>query len=758
MWDSALIKIIKRKLSGIIVAEMIVTEIFSGAFSGLGFTAYAAQGDISETEDTLDTAVSDETMYVNLDPYGKVIKTSVVKAVSSSADMEYMDYGSYTEALNMSNDEELRLTEEGVSFRLKGDGKKFYYEGRLEPESVGLPWSFEISYKLNGMPVRAEDLAGASGLVETDVKVIPRDDCSEYMKNNMILSCFIPVDDEKVYSVDAPGSQTQTVGDMTGVMFTALPGEEKEFAVRLGCNDYESIGVIFLMIPATMDSFDNIKDIKELKDTWKESGDAMYESMDDMLAVTESMREEMTGLKDSLNYMDSARQKASANREAVLDAGDVTVEALTALSGATGKMVPYVSTGKDALEKLDDNFDSTVITLASMQKPLNNMFWGLGSIQDGSDDICADIERLRPYMEEFKAEDAKLQKEISALTGAIEEAMKSLGAGKTVNTADLISEYGLEDTVSEFCEEHDIDEELFYDYLYDKEEGTEDASPSTSRRRNKKYEELEKLLYDEILYSGGAGERDAALISLVELIKNMDETKAVIGSAARQKENLIKIASASQAVVSSADTLLKGVSRTAGGARMVSRELIDLTNDVRNLDAIMGMYYSDLQNSLSDVEGLLGETERTLDSVASSLMLIQRTLRDISDDVDAGLKGSIDSSLSLIEKSMSLFDSVSGIRESGSMMKDTLDRETEKFEEENNFLNIDPSAELQSFTSEKNRTPESIQIIVRSDEISRDEDENEISDAEYEEEEPGILARIGRIFTSIWEAIKGFFK
>ena len=116
-------------------------------------------------------------------------------------------------------------------------------------ENYPYEFDFEISYKLNGMPVRAEDLAGASGLVETDVKVIPRDDCSEYMKNNMILSCFIPVDDEKVYSVDAPGSQTQTVGDMTGVMFTALPGEEKEFAVRLGCNDYESIGVIFLMIP-----------------------------------------------------------------------------------------------------------------------------------------------------------------------------------------------------------------------------------------------------------------------------------------------------------------------------------------------------------------------------------------------------------------------------------------------------------------------------------------------------------------------------
>ena len=51
-------------------------------------------------------------------------------------------------------------------------------------------------------------------------------------------------------------------------------------------------------------------------------------------------------------------------------------------------------------------------------------------------------------------------------------------------------------------------------------------------------------------------------------------------------------------------------------------------------------------------------------------------------------------------------------------MKSTLDEQIDKFEDENNFLNIDPEAEKISFTSSKNPSPNSVQIVLRTDEIS----------------------------------------
>ena len=750
MLNRDLKKILKRKLAGSLVATTLFSAVLSTGLSAFLTEAYGAEADQSLLPDIV---VTDETMYVNLDFYGDISKVNVVKGISSTAEMEYTDYGEYTDVLNMSDDAVIEKTEEGVKIPLKGDGKKFYYEGKLETEKVILPWSFEISYKLNGLPVKAEDLAGADGLVETDIKVTPNDNASEYMRNNMLLSCLIPIDDDKIYSVDAPGSQTQTVGDMTGVMFTALPGEEKEFNVRLGCNDYESIGVIFLIIPATMDSFDNIKDIKELKDTWRDSGDAMYDSMDSLLAVAESMKTEMAGLKESLIYMENARKKISADKNAVLDSGDETVKALTGLSGAVGELVPYVSTGKDALEKLDENFDSVVITLASMQKPLNNMFWGLDRIQDGSDDLAADLNRIKPYINEFMEEDQRLQAELADLMESIKEAAGAIDSLSDADVSSLIDEYDLSELVTEFCEAHDLDEDLFYEWLNDKQEALKEAK----KKDIKRFEELEEKIKNAALNSE-ASEADMGLANLTELIKNLEETRNILEGIASQRENLTKIASASQAVSSSANQVLKGVGKTAGGAKMVSRELIDLTNDVRNLDAIIGMYYNDMQNSLTAMEKLLGETSGTVNSVASTLMLIQKTLRDSSDDVDESLKTGIDNSIALIDKSISMTDSISGVRDSGALMKESLDSELDKFEEENTFLNIDPSAKPISFTSEKNKSPESIQIILRSDEISKDDDKDEVFDAEKPEEKKSIFERIAQVFVNIWRAIRGIFK
>ena len=126
--------------------------------------------------------------------------------------------------------------------------------------------------------------------------------------------------------------------------------------------------------------------------------------------------------------------------------------------------------------------------------------------------------------------------------------------------------------------------------------------------------------------------------------------------------------------------------------------------------------------------------------------------------MDESLKTGISSAIALTDKSMGLFDSVSGIRESGELMKDTLDNELDKFEEENTFLNIDPEAKPVSFTSDKNRNPESIQIIIRSDEISAEDDDHELKDAERPEEKTGIFARIANVFIRIWEAVRSVFE
>ena len=140
----------------------------------------------------------DETVYVNLDLYGTAEEVNVVKALSPNGTSEYTDYGAYQKVLNMSDRTEPVLGEDSVTWSFpEGRKERFYFQCSMEPEQTALPWTFDVSYKLNGVPVEGEALAGASGLVELHIQAKPNETAAEYYRNNMILLAAVPVDMEK---------------------------------------------------------------------------------------------------------------------------------------------------------------------------------------------------------------------------------------------------------------------------------------------------------------------------------------------------------------------------------------------------------------------------------------------------------------------------------------------------------------------------------------------------------------------------------
>jgi hypothetical protein len=67
----------------------------------------------------------------------------------------------------------------------------------------------------------------------------------------------------------------------------------------------------------------------------------------------------------------------------------------------------------------------------------------------------------------------------------------------------------------------------------------------------------------------------------------------------------------------------------------------------------------------------------------------------------------------VLDKSILGLSTVTSMRAANDTIKKTIDDEFAKIEEENNFLNLDATAELISFTSDKNPPPTSIQIVLR---------------------------------------------
>ena len=72
------------------------------------------------------------------------------------------------------------------------------------------------------------------------------------------------------------------------------------------------------------------------------------------------------------------------------------------------------------------------------------------------------------------------------------------------------------------------------------------------------------------------------------------------------------------------------------------------------------------------------------------------------------------------------------------------------------FLNMDETLEPISFTSELNPSPESVQIVLRTEEITVDDDDGVDVDETFKAD-GNFITRIGNIFKQIWLKIKAVF-
>ncbi len=710
----------------------------------------------------------DETMYVNLDYYGTPTKTNVVKGCSTNGNTEYTDYGTYEKVVNMTDKTEPVLSDGSVTWQLPQGNQRFYYQCTMPDGSMELPWTFDVSYKLNGVSADASSLAGASGLVEIHIEANPNKAARAYYRNNMILTVAVPVDMEKCYSVDAPGSQTQTLGSMTAVVFAALPGEEGDYTVRIGTDDFESVGVIMMMVPGTLDTLNHIKDIKELKDTWREDGDRMYESMDRLLESMESMRQDVVRVSGGLSDLDQGRSVISGNRKQIEALSTQAIADLNSVTQQTAVLIPYLETAKNAVTDINYNMDAISNTLEDTEDELDRLYDRLKSLKNSLNSAADQLERG------ISAEEEQMllqmigneTAEISQILGSLEEMM---GSGSTLSEE---AEEDLED-LEESLEHSDA-------FRYDRtaraatesqvnafgmeEDGwllTTGPSgiPGSGGVNNEDFEEWSEEIdpyadeVEEALQALSGTSYPAAVRALLSGSRSSYEggTELIAGVHAA-------VTRINQVCAGAAD-LASDTASTVSALRGVTDELINLMDDSRVLIATIDGYVPSILDSFSDTEELLNRLTRALNSTYSLLSVVNQTLISAGDSLDAGSRESLQGLQQMMEKSVSMLDAVAEIRDAGREMKQTLDDELDEFEEENQFLNLDPEADMLSFTSAKNPSPHSLQIVLRTDEISDEDKTTDISDLESENaDDVGPLRRMWNVLVEIFRAVVSIFK
>ena len=849
----------KMKYKRIMAAGMVFVMLCTGTGTA---PVYGAQPSVDV----------DETMYVNLDYYGRVDKINVVKGVGLNGQTEFTDYGTYENVINMSNSIEPVLGDGMVTWQLPEDQRgRFYYKCAVDKGMMVLPWDFDVSYKLNGVPMDGDKLAGASGLIEINVKAEPNDNAGEYYRNNMMLMVAVPVDMSKCYSVEAEGSQTQNLGETTAVVFTALPGEDGDYTVRIGTDSFETIGVIMAMVPGTVEDLEHIKDLKEAKDTWQDAGDELYDSLEQMAKSVENMRQGVNQVRQGMDSAESARQKWSNSKDSILAGNDQTLAALTSVSQQMDTMIPHLQTAKDCAEVVHSSMNNIVNTLGDMQDPLRKLQTRLKNIENSAGGISSDLPELQKTMESIIALDTQLQASQDTLLTYLSLYKSSSTKARRLYDEELDEEeledmedvdYGTSNGGSHSSSGGGSSQENSQNNNQgnDQESGNsggstegkdnpdgsaggsgstdgngstsgtgsgsgntdggastdgsgtgagsgnttgggstdgstngsgsgnttggestngsiagsssgsaaESGDPSGNAGSNSGSNTPDTGTAISSAINTGSTGRMAATASIekknIPLVSSMDQQAAAQAAKAIEQSLYEKVAvlqDLSAQSKSLTDKMANLMDDTSDSAKY-SAEIVDNTDylieDLKALNDSLDVYYPDLQTALDDSQELVRRTTDALNNGISTLTIIQNTLKDSSDDFDAAARDSLRGSMELLDKSLNILDSTTVMRQAGRTMKDTIDNELDKFDTDNRFLFMDPSADKVSFTSDRNKPPKTLQIVMRTDEISVDDDTAKTADAEVAKAKESPLRRMWNVLVQMWKAMVSIFK
>lgn len=733
------------------------------------------------------TVETDETVYINMDYYGAPTNTRIVKGVNLNGHTEFTDFGDYKDVYNMSTFDEPTLKEGSVYWKLDTDKNRFYYECiPNDTVNIQMPWNFDVSYKLNGVPVEADQCAGASGTIQMDIHAVPNTYASDYYKNNMMLVCATGIDMSKALSIDAPGAQIQSFGTYKLVMFMGLPGEENTFTVRIGSNDFESMGLIMFMTPATTSALDIMSSMRDIKDRLENSGDNLYTGVSSMLSTMQAVQSSLSSMSSGISGIDQVRKQLIKDRGTLDPRTDAALNALDELTGKSDSLIPELNTTKDTLTSLNATTSSILTTLEESgedipeyQKLLNDVKTSLGNLEDLFDDLDDETDNSSWTIAQIRSASEDLQKELNALTqdlknlsGNLEDLPKDLNDAVTDNLTDYVKAMATEAGQTAYKAAYKQAYQKAYDAAIAAGSDEETAKQTASSAADTAASSVSSTAASTAQAS--AYNNAQALAALMTGIKN--GSSAVTSDMQSMTKQLKSVTEKMSNLLDATNSLLKDLEDiadvfdeykglpqdfTAEGKKLtelangsldrVNKMLADIPALRKSLDSLTKTATS----SIDKTTDLMNSTKKALSTSYDLVNTANSVLRSVRSQADASTQATIDSLLDTLGK-------LSGSTASGQMQTATdsihsavKDAETD-LEDDTNVLNIDTSADLESVTSSMNPSPSSLQFILRTEEISVDDDDDDgTSDQDAADE--GVFARICNIFKKLFTAITGVF-
>jgi len=755
------------------------------------------------------TASCDEAYYATLDYYGNLTEGSVVKSYLLNGTDSITDYGTYDTVNNLTDGTQPATAGGKTTFDFSGSAPEhFCFEGVTSQPFKTLPWTLSLSYTLNGVPVKAEELAGKTGVVEITVNAVPNAAASEYARDNYTLEAMAAFNQNDILSLEAEGAQVQLVGNLRIVLFVALPGEEQHFTIRVGSDDFSFDGMTFLMVPATLSQLSEISKLSQKKDDLEDDYNKLSDSLDTMLDAMNGMSGSLNETASGLDELNRARGTISAGKNDVYADADKVIADLNTLDENLSGIPGHLDSASEAVTAVSDDLNDLSKTVGLLKTQLKTVSGELDTLQDDLDDVKAalngDSPNLKDHLGILGTNMGTLQRDLAtlkttmdaldvqlggstgndvtvngvsltALNAATEsaDALKTkyaaLGSGQPLNFTQFALACVMAGNPSMDLPTASAAVKALLPLL------TMDEATATAAGQTANWTLVQQMagVYQE---ATGTAAADALAAGNMDFSKFLYAMLRMQGDTAEQANKMVSLYQLSQS--DTASGLLNDMSNLCGllNSSGLSGDLSKLTGltaeavtDLSSLtdtsqeilkqcDTLLGQtqslndtvqkYVPEMKDTLEEAKSLVSAFSTTLGDTSGFLTSFESLSKKAGEQLDAGTEKTLSGLASTLRKaaeSLSSTDDVKSAKDSiDGIIRDTWDEYTGG---DNNLLNTDADAPAESLTSASNPAPSSVQVLIRTQEIKVAEP--------AEEEKSAVTADSGTFWSRLMAMFRG---
>ena len=401
----------------------------------------------AETIDSGVGATYDEAYYATTDYYGNLTEGSIVKSYVMNGASSLTDYGVYDEVVNLTDGTLPHTIGCCTTFDFASPAPShFYFEGKTTAPFEALPWRLSMHYTLNGVPTKAEELAGKCGVVEIFFDAVPNRDAAEYARNNYTLEATAIFNQDDILSLEAEGAQIQLIGNLRAVLFVILPGEEQHFSIRVGSNDFSFGGMTFLMVPATLAQLSELATLAEHKDDIEKNYRKLSGSLDALLDSVNGISSNLYATADGLDKLNTARDILADGKNDIYEKADAALDRLDDLNDMFAGLSVHLDRGAATVQDTTDVLEGIGDALHELRKQAKSMGEDLDSLQkllrrsSAGAAAAADIRALAKLSEKIKEDTQRLRTILASVLPRLDSGVQVL--------VDFITANGLPDNLN----------------------------------------------------------------------------------------------------------------------------------------------------------------------------------------------------------------------------------------------------------------------------------------------------------------------